>query len=278
LYGKVIQDIIEGLYPVDGSQKRLAKALEEISALIKICIHVEPLERPNLATIMTTLEKTLFDDITLFKIWKKLNKNWKVTWGMFWKELLYIGGGSKAVKYSNYEMLFKELIASSEEDILERLHKLQNWFPMQDATIFDDVIDICKEGWFYGFLSTDETTRILQRNKSPHCFLARFSTTIPGAYSIVYKYVDNGSKALNQLRIIPTMSMTESGKRVFVTEYEAHSQLKFSSLKEAINRLREDKLIGKPCSGSPYAKLLPTEESQMIVFTEETIKKFTNKT
>ena len=171
---------------------------------IKACLSAIPNQRPTFATLLPKLEAILFDDVTMLKLWRRLDRNWKVSWDSFWHEFLDMCG-TIPERYSKYEGLFKELLALSDEDIFDRLHRLLYWFsPLSDSTLFDKIVELCKEEWFYGFITSEETPNVLQRSKEGG-FLVRFSKTVPvGSYSLVYKYLDYDASELRlaQVRIL----------------------------------------------------------------------------
>jgi len=75
-----------------------------------------------------------------------------------------------------------------------------SWFGPLDSMMYVRVVELCKEVWFHGDISTPEATAKLT-GLPAGSFLIRFSTSFPGKYTISRLFHHHGNPTVQHARI-----------------------------------------------------------------------------
>jgi len=116
--------------------------------------------------------------------------------------------------------------------------------------LIDQINNVSKESWFFGFLTAEESMTLLQKNNLSKSFLVRFSTKQWGHYVLAFNVPNPRSKSkITQVRIY------SNSNKLFRIEDHHFKDLTFLRLSDCVAHMKEKGIISESCNGSPFIKL-----------------------
>jgi len=238
---------------------------QEFRQLIESCWQHEPTSRPRFDTIIPQFDQIIIASIVSDKegrvFWNQyfLNNKSKLhekikfkdfvkSFYAFWRQQT---PDSEDIKYRALQRL---LVGDNQDDLvsIESFGRWLEWFgPMTDITILDRVIDLLKNGWFHGEISSPNAEKLLLKaNKKGH-FLVRFSSSDPGCYAIS---VMSKTGKLKHFRVYH-----KPGLDYLIGNIEC------KSLEEIIEKHGKELYLRTPCPGSPYEDIFVAKAAPVSV-------------
>jgi len=121
---------------------------------------------------------------------------------------------------------------------------------------------MCLQPWFHGDLDLNEALRRLSASNAAGTFLVRFSTNIPGAFTIT-RVVDSDGQVAHA-----RVNRTHSGG------FSVNQDAEFKTLDELLKYLSDEDVLGlkTPCPGSKFQIIFATKEQPFDAYQPVPIK------
>jgi serine/threonine protein kinase len=225
-----------------------------LRALMEKCWDPVPSKRPSFVDVLSEIDGILIEGLLIdpqaIAFWKKnFNTAEKVPFKEFCQK---ISDHYKLVVESDSEigLCLKDLLERNDHVTVDNLGNFLQWFGPFDGQLITRVVELLREKWFHGDISSAEAEKLL-KSEPKGTYLVRFSTREPGSYAI-------SSRTKDQIKHFRVMHKAGENYVIGARSFDSlHNLLKLIAADIGLKKKQA-------CPGSKYEQIFAKKKNLIM--------------